>query len=442
MSGRALSHLGWLPASQLASLAVSTVGFAVLARTLGPAPFAIFATLIFVYTLLALGLDLSPQGYLLVNGITRSSSKAAWRVATASGAIGAIALGLLCVTILPSGGGPSKTAIGMCLGIAVLTQFLGQVPRAFLITERRYRTAAIIDLASTILSVSCAIALSLIIKDVAILCAQVMAYALLRLLLMFMASRRQIPYTSGDAGVSSIVSYGIRVLPLNVASYASRSLDSGILPMILPAAAAATYARSYQIVVTPVTQAQLSVGSAILQKLAAQKSQGNIDHALQRTWHTLQTTIGLCAAIIGILATPLGYVLFGPNWPMPHVFLSAMTCSLPSLATFMYFSWQMQLTANGKHSIAQLVLSICTPLTVVAAALFAGVQAGTLALVISSLAMPTFAISVYNRILKPTATSTLKPARMQLQLFCAWVVPAAIFTITSISSGFWSHTQW
>ncbi len=68
-------------------------------------------------------------------------------------------------------------------------------------------------------------------------------------------------------------------MPLNVASYASRSIDSGVLPLILPAAAAATYSRSYQLIVSPVTQIQLSLGGAIVERLARHSSRGGPEGA-------------------------------------------------------------------------------------------------------------------------------------------------------------------
>ncbi|MBD8023743.1 oligosaccharide flippase family protein [Microbacterium gallinarum] len=429
---------------QIASLVISTVAFAVLARLLGPDPFAAFAVIVFVFSLLALLLDLSPQGYLLVSGVDRQTRRSAWAVA---GITAALCAGVVFVLLLGISGlldaSSSPVAISTTMAAAVLCQFCAQVPRASLLVAGYYARIAAIDVSSMAVSVLAAIAAAAATQSVIVLCLQLLIVALCRCCLYLVSdglSRRMHAkdFNARDrrlSGVGDAIRYGLRVMPINVASYAGRSLDSGILPFLIPASAAAAYARTYQLVVVPVTQLQLSVGGAIVARLAG--AEGHSRRELgRRIWRALLLMAGLSGILIGLFSQLISIVMFGPAWPMVNVFIAAMSCALPSVATTTFFAWQLQIVASAAKSLAQLAAVCVGPLAVILCAILS-TQAAVVALVLTGLATPAILLATHGG-----DVSGGRRSRMLLQVAGAWILPCLIFCVVSTLSGFWTYNNW
>lgn len=436
---RLVRKFGWLPASQAGVFIVSTSGFAVLAHALGPAQFARFATLILLFSLSSLITDLSPQSYTLVHGSSDNVVKTAKHLARISGLLG---VSCICFTTLAASsfipGGPLSGVELTFLAIALVSQTGMQVQRAVLVSEARFGAIAFTDVGSALLGVAAALVLALSpLADLALV-GQLAATALAKFLGIWVASRRSSQPTKTDNVVRRLwpaIRYGVRVVPLNIASYLGRSLDSGILPSLVPAAAAAGYARSYQVVVVPITQLQLSLGPAILDRLSRAKRENPDDNDLphRNLWEWMSRIMFLSALGISASATVIEAVIFGPKWPLVHVTIVAMASCLPGIAMASYGSLTLQLIGGRRRTIAHLCIVVSTPVAVIiAASLGSFAHAVSTLVVVGGLVQPLLLSLVHK-----TSLST-RPLKTTAAVAAQWLVLAAIFYMTAHSSSFWT----
>ncbi|OIQ87463.1 hypothetical protein GALL_306690 [mine drainage metagenome] len=441
---RSLRAYGWLPVGQGFSLIVSTSGFAVLARTLGAKPFAEFATALFVFTAVSLSLDLSPQGFVLVHGDSATVRSAARIAAVISGAAAFIlVLGMtqLASEILLRR--RLSIYVSLALALAAPLQFMAQIPRARLLLARQYRSTSLVDLAATGLSVAVAIVASLRVASSLPLALQLFTLALSRAVLLIGISKRT-AFGNGSEVPSALngtsaIRYGLRVLPLNVAAYLGRSLDSGILPALIPATAAAAYARSYQLVVTPLGQVQASLGPAIIENFARSMREGRANGRERMVWDLGLVGSAIVAGLIAGGAGILSAVFFGPRWPQSQVFIAGMASILPSMAVATFFSWKLQLRASAPNSLRHLAALVITPVAVIASGAVSGPQAAVATLVMLGGVANPILVMLANRSMLIGIRSL---GRAYLGALVAWCVPALIFYFVSQRSGFWGFTAW
>lgn len=434
--------MGWLALGQICVMGTSTVGFAVLARTVGPVPFATFATLIFIFTVCSLATDLSPQGFLLVHGHGPRQRSAAVRSAAVSAVLGGSIVLLLSLYAAPAiTSNPVSFYVAGVLSLAVVFQTLGQLSRAYLLIGRCYARAAGIDVVAALVSVTFAVVISFYAPGVWLLCAQLAVYSATRLIGMW-AFGADVA-TTIEGGLEGpewkqAVRYGVRVLPLNVSSYLSRALDSGFLPAFLPSVAAASYARSFQVIVAPMSQVQLSVGGAILERLSRSDREGRLEEASTRVWKSLLLLGAACSVTIAAGSTLLANVLFGDGWPMARVFIAAMSCAIPGLFVAMYYSWRLQLVASARRSVGQLLIALLSPVGVLGGAQLWGTQGALAALVAMALVTPSTMAQLQFDLLP----SSSRRATVQVRLISAWMPSALIFALVSWSAGFWTFSEW
>ncbi|MFP7761487.1 oligosaccharide flippase family protein [Marisediminicola sp. LYQ85] len=431
-------RFGWLPAGQGVVLLISIGGFAVLARVLGPEPYAKFAVILFLFTAASLLVDLSPQGFMVVRRGGREVARAASRMAAISAVAGGI---LLAVGIVVANGvlldDPITLLESILLELAMVGQMATQVARARLVLRQQYKTMALVDVASNALGMAAAIVIALDDGSGIALTIQLVLTAVIRFSLTIILGRERVDAVSLPEHVALLaaIRYGLRVIPLNLAGYLSRSLDSGLLPGIIPAAAAAGYARSYQIVVVPLTQVQLSLGPALLDKLSrSYVSEGRHDAVLGNRILRVLEIVAVAAGLVIIAVSPIiQAVLFGPGWPMVNVMISAMACMLPSLALGGYCSWLLQITSRVAQTLAHFGAMMVTPLVVIGGAIIGGTQGALVGLVGAS-GLQSVILVILHRQLLPAGRG-----KLALRLVVVWVVMAALFTFVATSSGFWGY---
>lgn len=433
--------IGWLPVGQLVSLGLSTIGFAVLARLLGPAPFATYATALFVFTVVSLATDLSSQGFILVNGANANVVRVGWRIVVLSSTVGGITAALIIPLVvwrvLERPLGIVETTL---LATALCIQQLGQVPRARLLIARGYRTIALVDVAAILGSVVVSIGLGLHTSSVLVLTSQIWLLALIRTAGLVVGSMRlplPVAETSREMNFASAARYGLQVMPINVAGYLSRSLDSGLLPGVLPASAAAAYARSYQLVVAPLMQVQLSLGGPIVARLARASTSARTGVAVG-IWRFL-ILLAVAASLVGSLASGLiASLIFGPSWPQANVMIAGMAAILPGSATVMVISWLLQIEPTARGSVRHLVALVVGPICIIAAGAEWGAQGAIATLVISGLFTPGLVLAANWRLLGPVSVGV---KMFLITAGCSGIV-ALIFYVTAGMSGFWGFDAW
>ena len=437
-------RVGWLPLGQLLSLVLSTSAFAILARTLGPRPFATYATALFVFTLVSLLLDLSPQSYVLVSGDSVKVRRAAWFTVYLSSVLGVLLSAILIPAtvfwVTGSRFGGLETSV---MTAALVLQFFGLVPRARLLIARAYRACALIDISSTAVSALCGVAVSLFVSSPLALAAQLGALAAMRTGAQVLTAHRLLSSEDGGHGLpptrAAAIAYGLRVMPINVASYLTRALDSGLLPGLLPSAAAAAYARSYQLAVVPLTQVQLSIGPAVIERLARAKRSGERQGVvLNAPWQALITLSIIAGLSISSLSGVLADLLFGPAWPQANVLMAGMATVLPGMSITMLMAWLLQLHASAVRSLRHMVILLITPACVLLSATAFGPQGAVGALVASGAIVPGLVL-IANRALLGSARAC---ARLYLHTVSGWVLIVLIFFLTADAHGFWTFQDW
>ncbi|MBT2502715.1 oligosaccharide flippase family protein [Curtobacterium sp. ISL-83] len=414
-------------------LIVSLTTFAILSRLIGPVAYAQFAVLAFVYTICALATDLSAMGYLLVHGDTPHHRRAAWKSALTSAACGLVILliALLALSFAPLPQGPPGPVNMAVLGTGLVTQALVQPLRGRMMIGRSYARIATSDVIATVIAYGITVAIATRSASVTVLCVQLALTSLLRLVIFAALSPRNSrgPRTSVKSdlrdGLSTSVDpfrYGLQVMPLNVASYASRSIDSGILPLILPATAAATYSRSYQLIVTPITQVQLSLGGAIVERLARHESSTPEDRTRfdKRLWTALHALTFTAALVLSVSASLIQKVFFGPGWFHVDLMVASMAALLPSLALSSYMSWKLQIRADFRHSIVNLVVLMLVPFLAILLAAIAGTTGAVIGLIVGALTQAG-CLAVLHRKFLPVS---LRAALAQIAI--EWLVLAAL----------------
>jgi len=433
--GKSLS-VGWLPVSQALSLIASLAAFAVLSRELGPASYAQFAVFVFVYTMAALATDFSAMGFLLVHGVSRSLGRAAWSSSVVSATAGAVVLtaALLLLSFLELPTGPPRPLDVFILVCGLVAQSLIQPLRGKLMVFRRYPTIAVIDVGATFVGFGSAIFLASQIHSVTVLCAQLALTSIARLLLTIVLSvvvGRKDARESAEAIISGTAletpnpfRYGLKVLPLNVASYASRAIDSGTLPLILPVGAAAAYARSYQLIVTPVTQVQLSLGGAIVERMARRAAQPDDDGTFdKRVWKALHLVTFLAAIVLSVSAPILEAIFFGPGWVHVALMISSMALLLPSLTLSSFMSWKLQIRAKLRHSLLNLGVLLLVPMLAIVLGLLFSTNGALIGLALGALVQG-LALATLHRSLLPV---TLRHA--VIQIVVEWTVLAVLLLV-------------
>ncbi|UFU14571.1 oligosaccharide flippase family protein [Curtobacterium sp. C1] len=406
--------------------------FAILSRLIAPSAYAQFAVLAFVYTICSLATDLSSMGFLLVHGDSATNRRLAWRSATLSAAGGAclLAIAATTLTLAPLPLGPPGLANSAILVLGLVAQALSQPPRAQLMLRRAYSRIAVTDIAATAVTVVVTVLLAQVNASVTVLCTQLTLLSVVRLLLVAALSARRETFSdmaNGSSGGAAMgpVAYGLRVLPLNVASYASRSIDSGVLPLILPATAAATYSRSYQLIISPITQIQLSLGGALVERLARH---ADGDPAAARRfngalWAALHTLTFSAAIALSLGAPLIQSIFFGPAWQHVDVFVAAMAALLPSLTLSTYISWKLQISANIRHSLANLTVLMLVPFLAITLALTSGTSGAVIGLAAGAL-IQGLLLAIMHRSYLPTRLWLVL-----LQIVTEWIVLAALVAL-------------
>lgn len=427
-AARLVRRFGWLPLAQLLSLVVSTAVFAVLARVLGPTPFATYAVVIFCFTLASLLTDLSPMGFVLVHGLTRVNLAVARTVAAISSGGGVVVLVVLLVVFSTFTRVSVSLGTGVLMVAAVLLQNFAQPPRARLVVAARYRLLAAVDVGSTVVGGAAALWLGFAGVGETTLVAQFAVTVFVRLVVLLLLQGRAAVDDEGVAAAGDLgraIRYGGTVIPVNVAAYLSRALDSGLLPTILPAALAASYARSYQVVVVPVMQAQLALGSTAVERLAHYRREGTVSAAWSRLFVVAVLGAGGVGAV-AILAAPLiDAVLFGPGWVGVVPTVAGMASCIPSLVVLTLVSWALQIAPRLKDTILHLLVVVLAPISVLVAAALTGsltVAVSTL-VVAGGLVQPVLSV-IINRRHVPVRTT-----RAAAVVVGVWVILAGMYVV-------------
>lgn len=428
---------GWLPGAQACVFLFSTAGFAVLARTLGPEYYARFAVVILVFTVSSALTDLSAQSYALIQRPSPQVTRLAWLTTLiSSGASCLLILGFAPITGAWMPGGPLTIPEVALLCISLVCQFATQVPRARLVASSRYASMAVSDVSATLLGILSGILIANSSMPGFALLGQLAISTACRMVFAFLGTHRLTPlaHIGGPLSLSGAIRYGLGIIPLNLASYLGRSIDSGVLPALVPAAAAAGYSRSYQVIIIPITQLQIAVGAPILDLLSksTQVLHKRSYIAERKLWKWMSLLTLISGIGISAFSVVIENILFGPKWPMVHVMIVAMVSTLPGIAMAAFGSWSLQLVPNKGRTVAHFGAVVAVPIAVVIAATSGSFQVALTCLVImGGLVQPLLLSLIHHGAL------SANPAKLRLGLVFQWLLFAFFYLISASYSGFW-----
>lgn len=434
-------RFGILPVSQAVALTLSTITFAWLARELGPEQYARFAVVLLFFSAISLVTDLSPQGFVLVQGLNPGILRASRRVARISAFTGASALAVAlfalgnAVPVSP----PDLIEVSL-LCLTLMAQAYTQVPRAEMVVTGRYRSMAVNDIAGTV--AGCVAAILFAGSDLSdyALVVQLATTVICKFVITATLARGSVPTRQHESrsgtNLLEAVAFGIRVIPLNLASYLSRALDSGLLPQLVSATAAAGYARSYQVVVVPISQLQLSLGSVVVEKISKAKRSsfnGSNDASL-KLWTWLQRIALFSGLVIVLSSSLIEVLLFGPRWPLVNVTLSAMATCLPGVAAAAFGAWSTQVDGGRVRTLLHFIAVLSTPVAVVVTASLSDFHGALISLVVIGGLLQPLALALIHR--QSIRINTTKIFLVQL---CQWLLVASAFFLVASNSGFWGR---
>lgn len=389
-----------------------------------------------VFTAISLVTDLSAQNYTLINGSDRGSVAIGRRLSNLSSFLG---LTLLLGAALTLNLGPPLFQLNatevFLMVLALFGQVRMQVPRALVIIRRDYRLIALADIVAALCGVILAVVLALLGFEIVALLSQLAATACLRSIIISIP-RPPLGEDSSCRRPRSLrhgVRFGLRVIPLNVASYLARSIDSGLLPLLVPAHLAAGYARSYQVIIAPVTQIQIALGPAILNRMAQDyRATNGTGPATKKIWRALQLVAFISAFLIICLSSIIQAIVFGPAWELVNVTIAAMATCLPGIAINAFGSWGAQIRGGAKRTWGHLLTVMLTPVAVLASSWFLGFHYALLALVLVGGLLQPCLMSVVHKSSIPFVTH-----HVLLVIMGQWLVTSLAFAVVSYVAGFW-----
>ena len=226
------------------------------------------------------------------------------------------------------------------------------------------------------------------------------------------------------------------MVPLNLATYGSRSIDSATLPFILPSVAAAGYARSYQLMATPITQVQMALGATILRELVDRKRSGEKAFGAfsNRLWALSQAGGAVAAVGLALASGVIEDVLFGPKWPQVHVLIAATASLLPALTTAMFFTWLMQLDPKTGRSAGHLAVALLSPAIIIGGAVVGQTQGAVIGALVAALVVP-LGLCLLHRHLVPGSIK-----RFIATSLATWLIVCATVVAYASLSGFWEFS--
>lgn len=313
---RALAGAGVTLAVQVLKFVLKFGSALVLGRLLGPADFGLVAMvnpiLGFVSTLNDLGFA---QAIVQRRDITPRQVTGLFWINTLLSAV----LAAVVIAIAPLVGllyhEPRTVPITAVLGALIVVGTLGLVPNALLARRLRFSTQAAIDLGTVALGVLVTVVTalrgdgywSLVIGQAAATIAGTVAAWLA---VGWMPGR---PRRRGD-GVRSLVSFGVNLTGVNIATYFSMTADTMIVGVFGGKVQLGLYNRSYTLVTQPLGQLMAPVARVALPLLSRLDDPAQYRNAFDNMLRLTMLLTAPMAITCFIIPGPVIAVLLGPKW--------------------------------------------------------------------------------------------------------------------------------
>jgi lipopolysaccharide exporter len=315
--GRAIgSAVGWVSVALVGRQVLQLAVTAVLARLLVPDDFGLMSLTLVILGILGLVRDLGTAVTIIqVPDLTRRLTSTLFWSNVALGIGGAVGVALLAPAIAALFNEPQLAEIVPVAAISFLISSLSIVQQALLERRMRFRTVAMIEVASIITGGIVAIAGALAGFGVWSLVAQAITTAAVATVLYSVAGDWRPTREFSAADLRRVSRFSLSVTGFNLFNYAARNADYVLIGATLGAAALGQYTLAYRVMLYPLQAVSAVISRATFPVYARLQAD---NERLRQLYLRAVSMIGLIAfpMVFGVMATSdrLVAVLFGPDW--------------------------------------------------------------------------------------------------------------------------------
>lgn len=321
--------------------------YVMLARILAPSDFGIVAmvTVVVGFATIFADFGLSLAAIREAELTPAQKSNLFWSNAL----VGAICMGLVAASgplLAEFYNEPALISVTLALSIGLLTNAVAVQFRVELNRRRAFGLMAAQEVTGSVLGLVAALVVALAGLGYWALVVQTLTQSLVILLLAVIQARWFPGLPSRNARMRSLFAFGRDTLLLQLAYYASRSVDSLAIGRTLGPEALGFYSRGSQIVTLAFQQILSPLTRVVLPRLSAASSSDELNSQLLRVHKFVSFAIvGLLGVLIAV-AEPLIVVALGENWrPMAGVVQVLGTAAIFQALAYVYY-WAFLATAR------------------------------------------------------------------------------------------------
>jgi len=210
---------------------------------------------------------------------------------------------------------PALTAIIKVLSLIILLHCSFLIPMAWLQRALKFKTIAIIDVASVLVSALVAIGAALLGLGVWALVLQQLALYAVKVLATFLCHHAEIAFVYRFSEIKAVLAFSLRLTGAELIGFVHRNLDNVLIGKFLGAAALGFYGRAYTVMLVPVHSLGTSAGFALYPVMAQTLTQPQRLSALYLK--ALSMLTGLVAPMmvgLALLADPFVSIWLGADW--------------------------------------------------------------------------------------------------------------------------------
>ncbi|WP_084690902.1 lipopolysaccharide biosynthesis protein [Sphingomonas sp. SRS2] len=325
--------------AQVIKFLTQLLSVVILARLLAPSDFGLFAMLMplaaFVMMLQDIGLS---QAVVASGELTHEQASTMFWINAALSLLLALLFALCAPLIALFFGQPELVGPALALAGTVLISGLATQHFAWLSKSLRFGTAALIDIASTLLGFLAAVAIALVAPGIWALVASVLVAMVVGLIGAWTTARWMPGRPAPFAEVRDLLRLGAGLSTFTLTNFFARNLDNIMIGRWAGAVQLGLYDRAYKLLLFPLQQINNPIGRVMVPVLARLNDEPHrYRHAYRRTLRLMLLFTVPGVAFMLMFAHPLITLLMGERWaPAATIFtwLAIAALHQPMSATF------------------------------------------------------------------------------------------------------------
>jgi len=327
LAGSAAHGVAMTLSGQAGRFGLQVLATVVLSRLLLPQDFGLLAMTTAVLGLAQLLSELGlSTATVQRQHITHAQVNALFWVQAGGGAVLAVIAVLLAPAVEAFYGVDQVAVVVTCLAVTFVLNGASAQHQALLERRLQFRRLAVIEMVSTALSTTAAIAVALAGRGFWALITLNVSYALFRCVQLWMASGWLPGLPRRAAGLRSLLTFGAHLSVFNLLNYVSRNADNVLIGRFSGADALGFYDRAFRLLMMPLQQINGPVSRVAVPTLSLV---AHDDTRLRRYYLTAIGGVSLVSmpvmAVAAVLASPLVVVALGGQWAPAAPIFQALT---------------------------------------------------------------------------------------------------------------------